>query len=190
MTLPNTFRQHPRLWIGIALYLGLIYLTLPLTPVAVHYFFAVIGPETFGWGVNTVLILALLGAFYRLYQMNSSLREKAPSVFPLLLPTLAILVIAATVDKPVERIHFLQYAILGVLVFRTLERHGFRDLMVALLWLFLAGLTDEIIQWFLPTRYWDIRDVAMNTLGGGLGLWWGRFLFPVGDIKVQAETRQ
>ena len=40
-----------------------------------------------------------------------------------------------------------------------------------------VGLVDEIIQWFLPNRYGDMRDVVMNSLGGISGLWLGQFLY-------------
>jgi VanZ family protein len=41
----------------------------------------------------------------------------------------------------------------------------------------LIGVVDEIIQWFLPNRVGDMRDVAMNSFGGLSGLWLGRFLY-------------
>ena len=31
------------------------------------------------------------------------------------------------------------------------------------------GYVDELIQWLLPTRVYDLRDVGMNALGAVLG---------------------
>jgi VanZ family protein len=31
------------------------------------------------------------------------------------------------------------------------------------------GYVDELIQWILPGRVYDLRDVAMNALGAVLG---------------------
>ena len=50
-------------------------------------------------------------------------------------------------------------------------------LLVSGLLIVSVGLVDEIIQWYLPNRYGDIRDVVMNSLGGVSGLWLGQFLY-------------
>ena len=50
-------------------------------------------------------------------------------------------------------------------------------LLVSGLLIVSVGLVDEIIQWYLPNRYGDIRDVMMNSLGGISGLWLGQFLY-------------
>ena len=58
-------------------------------------------------------------------------------------------------------------------------RHHVRDVTlyfsVAFIILFL-GTVDEIIQWLVPERFWDFRDVWLNFLSGGLfqvALWKG-----------------
>ena len=50
-------------------------------------------------------------------------------------------------------------------------------LLASGLFIMSVGLVDEIIQWYLPNRYGDIRDVMINSLGGISGLWLGQFLY-------------
>ena len=76
-----------------------------------------------------------------------------------------------------ERVHFLQYGLLGLLVSRAYKISSFKVFLASGLFIMSVGLVDEIIQWYLPNRYGDIRDVVMNSLGGLSGLWLGQFLY-------------
>ena len=64
-----------------------------------------------------------------------------------------------------------------MLVSRAYKIGTFKILLASGLFIMSVGLVDEIIQWFLPNRYGDIRDVVMNSLGGVSGLWLGQFLY-------------
>lgn len=82
--------------------------------------------------------------------------------------------------RPEEAMHFLQYGSLGFLLYQALrlrrERLGpgglFRrhaEITAAVLTA-LLGWGDEGIQYLLPNRYYDLRDVAFNALAGGLAI--------------------
>ncbi len=97
-------------------------------------------------------------------------------------------------DRVEERAHFLQYGIVGGLVVSALlERRGNLQeagqplgwwtrwpSIAAVLITSAAGWGDEGIQAILPSRVYELRDVAMNVLAGilaisGLGaLRWAR----------------
>ena len=66
--------------------------------------------------------------------------------------------------QPEEAVHFLEYGVLGVLLFRALGT-GIHDNSVfvagALIGIFV-GIIDEIIQWLVPGRFWDFRDIVLN----------------------------
>ncbi len=84
----------------------------------------------------------------------------------------------AVLPWPEERVHLVQYGLLAVLVTRWRRAvlvprwrravggalsqgwrlHGFAWALVA-----LAGAGDEMIQWWLPNRVGDLRDVALNA---------------------------
>jgi hypothetical protein len=73
---------------------------------------------------------------------------------------------------PEEALHFLEYGVLGLLLYRAL-RHGMDDWAVfpaAMLVGTAFGVLDELVQWFVPGRFWDLRDVLVNAGAIGLGL--------------------
>ncbi|KAF1085585.1 VanZ like family protein [Sporotomaculum syntrophicum] len=67
--------------------------------------------------------------------------------------------------------HLIAYFVLGLLFYLALHRYNHRHpYWQAMLFCFLYGITDEIHQYFVPTRYPDIYDLARDLLGAGLGL--------------------
>ena len=85
--------------------------------------------------------------------------------------------LSLSLDVWVERIHFIEYAVLGILISRAVNVINLQGIIYTGFLVTLIGAVDEIIQWFLPNRVGDIRDVFMNSVGGLSGLWLGRFLF-------------
>ena len=73
-------------------------------------------------------------------------------------------------NSPEEAIHFLEYGLLGFFLFNALKfRIKDRSIyIVAFLIGCLIGTSDEILQWAVPDRYWDFRDVGLNALSSGL----------------------
>jgi hypothetical protein len=66
--------------------------------------------------------------------------------------------------RPEEAIHLLEYGVLLVLIFRAIrpERPDLAILGTAVLLTTLMSAVDEIIQWIIPLRYFDYRDIAIN----------------------------
>ena len=82
-------------------------------------------------------------------------------------------------SRPEEKLHFLEYGLLGGMLFRAcrlrLSRLGRSDpgadggaAVLALLLAGLAGVVDESIQALLPNRYYDVRDIAFNVVASAL----------------------
>ncbi len=80
---------------------------------------------------------------------------------------------------PEECVHLLEYGLLGGLIYTALvERQSKRDAgsadrgrpwlpgVKAILATALLGWVDEAIQFWLPERYYDVRDVALNAAAG------------------------
>lgn len=66
-----------------------------------------------------------------------------------------------------EAIHFVEYGALGILAFRALG-HRSRDASIyptAALVGATLGMVDELVQWMVPRRVWDLRDVGLNAIG-------------------------
>jgi len=78
-------------------------------------------------------------------------------------------------DLPEEKLHFLEYGLLGSILFQACQersaRLGHGRLSAALTAMALAGLAgwgDEGIQAVLPNRYYDLRDILWNLLGSSI----------------------
>ncbi len=86
---------------------------------------------------------------------------------------------------PEERLHFLTYGLLGWLICWSVEAMDKKSIWHTAGWLFpcllvwLAGAVDELIQWWLPVRVFDVRDIVFNGTAGMLGIG----LFATGSRK-------
>lgn len=73
---------------------------------------------------------------------------------------------------PEERIHLLEYGLLSFLVFRvyTSDWSSMFRYWQTFLTVSFIGTLDEIIQYLIPNRVGDVRDIGLNILSGLLGL--------------------
>lgn len=73
---------------------------------------------------------------------------------------------------PAERTHLFEYGLVGALIHQALTERRGPGQRVAVTAMHAVGLTavlgfiDECIQWLLPSRVYDIRDVGFNALAG------------------------
>jgi hypothetical protein len=67
--------------------------------------------------------------------------------------------------RPEEAVHLVQFGILVVLLYRAMRpaEPDVAILVTAVLLGALVGTVDEIIQWIVPGRIWDLRDLAVNA---------------------------
>jgi hypothetical protein len=75
--------------------------------------------------------------------------------------------------RPIERIHLPEYGLVAALAWWALRGRRVsigRAHAGALAITLAAGLTDEVIQFFVPRRFFDWRDVALNGVAGLLAL--------------------
>jgi hypothetical protein len=96
---------------------------------------------------------------------------------------------------PEERLHFLTYGLAGWLICWGLEEQPhsptssqdsttlIQEWLLPCLLVWFAGSIDELIQWWLPNRVFDIRDIIFNGTAGITGV----ALFATGR-KQQEET--
>lgn len=71
-------------------------------------------------------------------------------------------------ELPEEQVHFIEYGILSALIYVALT-HDINNKSIYFLSaiiVFVFGTIDEVIQWVLPNRCFDIRDLVMNGIAG------------------------
>jgi hypothetical protein len=72
--------------------------------------------------------------------------------------------------SPEEALHFVQYGVLGLLVFRALaiKRPCISTYISAAVVCGIIGIFDEVVQWLVPGRHWGLRDIWFNFFSGAL----------------------
>ncbi len=131
------------------------------------------GEETFVILIGLILILAGLAFLFFFLKDTPGLKKN------LLLLVLLItgLGLAWQMKLPQERIHILEFGLLGWFASRDLitkNKKGTYGVGFAWLFVLTIGFFDELFQLFLPYRFWDLRDIMFNSLGGlwGIGLYY------------------
>ncbi len=82
----------------------------------------------------------------------------------------------------VERIHFVEYGLVATLFYRTLVTDGLGPAVwLTLLGGTLVGIGEEWLQWLVPTRVGDVRDVLLNSYALGCGLLFASGMYPPGS---------
>lgn len=155
----------------LILALVLILLTLPY----VGQLRAALGDE----GVRLPLFILFAAAGLGFFVFHIRLLRHRPSrwiglaVFLLLFSLVFVLLKGPNpVVGLVEKVHLLEYSLLGVLFWWAFHRRlpGPQIYFHGLLFTVCAGLLDEYVQHILPLRVGEIRDVWINLLAGALGL--------------------
>ena len=164
-------------WLWVALCAAAIFLVVPTARAIQKFVGEHWGRAFFGYLVVVVVAAVFLGIIYLLI---FRLKIRAVSNY-IWLAACAAFYLYFTLKlwrNPEEAVHFLEYGLLGFFLFRA-WRLSVPDKVVYLASFLigtLVGTFDEIFQWFMPGRYWDIRDVGLNALALGLfqvALWQG-----------------
>jgi VanZ family protein len=156
-------------WLAVALWSGLVFATVPLARWIEAFVVSHFGRDLFLAGVLAAVVAAGAAAAAALRRARS-----LATVRGLWLGGVVAAYAAASVAlraNAEEAVHFVEYGVLGVLAFRALGHrlHDASIYVAAALVGGMVGLVDEAIQWLVPRRVWDLRDLALN-LGGASGV--------------------
>lgn len=89
----------------------------------------------------------------------------------------------------VERVHFIEYGLIALLFYRVWKRIGDASILVLpLLCAMLVGTLDEWLQWFIPVRVGEARDVVLNVIAIGCGLLFAVALDPPPTFSAQLRA--
>ena len=161
--------RHPpkgnpgKAWLVVIIWSLVIFATIPLARTIGELVAQQWGKEAFTYSVLVVIVVALAFAVFSVIRHRSAV---AGSLFWLIATAAVFVIYTIQLGKksPEEAIHFVQYGVLGVLVFRALafKRHDVSIYFSAAVIGGMIGIVDEIIQWLVPQRQWDLRDVWIN----------------------------
>jgi len=123
--------------------------------------------------ISIALVLAGFGCLVLIIRRIRQVQERISvsswvRLFAFLALYLVCVVEATSIT--VERVHFIEYGLLGLLCLQAVgSQYGSaRRVAYAVVVGFVIGFIDEVIQGLLLSRYYDLRDVSINLLGVGL----------------------
>jgi VanZ family protein len=158
------------LWAVIAVYTAIIYSTLSLVAIVRKTIENRFGSEVYN---NVYWVFGLIAVAAALYLVRNLRGKRLLGTAGALVATgLAYWYYLSSIDYPLEKIHFLEYGLLGALLLTALRRHVAQWVaaLCAAVVVYWIGLGDESIQWLLPNRVGEIRDSITNLFSGGLGI--------------------
>ncbi len=155
-------------WCFVGLWSLIIFVTIPLArslqAFVAHHF----GRAAFMYFVLGCIVLA--GTIAVMYLLRRTRASQGNYVW--LLGTSAIFIGYTIYLKanPEEALHFVQYGILGILIYRAWSHH------IHDRWIYAAaisvgasiGILDETIQWVTPNRFWGLGDIWLNCFAVSL----------------------
>ena len=95
------------------------------------------------------------------------------------------LLYALSFDIAEERIHLIKYGILGILVARDNFAHfGRRSILPVVLMGSAVAIADETVQFALPDRVGDLRDVLFGVIGS----FWGGAMYIMQNHQQSASS--
>lgn len=148
-------------------YILILYATLPVTPDYVKLIKEAGALQVFVLG-PFALSVPILGYFG---MKAETYRNRSFWITILLLGT-AFYLISKNVMAPVELLHLILYGIMCVLLFSlfSIRLHGALLFGASILATAIFGAIDEVIQYYLPNRVFDLSDIAFNIFGGIMAL--------------------
>lgn len=157
-------------WIVVIAYSLVILFTLTLVRTVRDSLNAAIGPTGFSLVVTGVFVLC--GVTGVVWIVRRRLYRSFGRLLVIIVSGLVYVACISSLELAVERIHYLQYGIAAVLALRAI-RLSFPNAgayLLAIGFVVTLGAIDEAVQWVLPTRVGELRDVWINLTAGVLGL--------------------
>ncbi|NNF11870.1 MAG: VanZ family protein [Gemmatimonadetes bacterium] len=161
--------REKRLWLWTSVVVLAIYLTLSpaQTLAAALRERGLLGPFT--W-----LVLGSVGAVALVRWVKT--RPGTHEIGAALGVTVVYFMTLIRLPVPEARSHLFEYGLVGMLVYQALlerKESGRRvpaPALLAVVATSILGWLDEVIQEFLPTRVYDLRDVAFNALAAAMAV--------------------
>jgi len=170
-------------WSYVSLLILVIYSTLYIVrPVATYLRKNI---PSINLTANIIIVVLVIASLLKLCMMFKANAIKGYHTLALILAAIVLYgIIILKIELAEEKIHFFEYGILGLLAFRafSIDLKGYKVYLFTFILASLIGWGDEGIQYLLPNRYYEIRDVVMNASGGAMAL----FLILIYDLDKRS----
>ena len=156
-------------WLYVVIWTLVIFVTIPLARAIQKFITMQWSRELFTYVVIVTTAMAFVSAVIYVRRFLPASRS---SYFWLASVTAIFLGYTVKLGRgaPEEAIHFIQYGLLGILVYRALT-HRLHDVSIYFAAATIGGIIgimDEFIQWLIPLRYWGLRDIWLNFFSAAL----------------------
>jgi VanZ family protein len=157
-------------WLGVGLMMSAILLTLPMMPLLWEK-----GVAVFGTGLNSI---GYIVSFLLLFLLIMFMLRHRKNYGPLKIAALAMLgfvygyVLRYQCKFPAERLHLVEYGFLAFLIYYAFSFDFSHRVSLLFAFLFSSGfgVFDECIQYLLPNRKFEMRDIMTNVIASILGM--------------------
>ena len=103
--------------------------------------------------------------------------------------SMALLYVVLMETIPTEQFHLTEYGVVTFLFYRAVASRGdVTALLLPVCATLMAGMADEWIQWLIPSRVGELRDVLLNGVGIVSGLLFGVGLHPPSSVRMPSEV--
>ena len=150
-------------WLYVVVWTLIIFVTIPLARAIQQYVSQEWNRGLFTYVVLASTVLGFAAATLYVRRFRPTCRSNY-----LWLVAIAGIFLVYTLElgkrSPEEAIHFVQYGVLGILVYRALT-HRLQDTCIyfaAAITCGVIGSIDEFIQWLTPRRVWGLSDIWLN----------------------------
>jgi hypothetical protein len=157
-----TSSRERRLWFSVALLAVLILASSLSTPLLSEQ---VLSEVLLAW----LFGLAFFGVLIALGLLARGVRFRRIELGVILGVLAVFLIVLVRLNMAAERSHLFEYSFLAALLFEAIRERNRRDYPMmrlagtALLVAVACGCVDEGIQYFLPNRVFDVRDLGFNA---------------------------
>ena len=156
-------------WLPVIAWTAVIYATIPMARMIQKWVSGHFGADAFSWTVYGVVAITFGIAWWWFSKQAIPGTGRAKVVLVLLAGAFAYGTWLLRA-RPEEALHFVQYGLLSALAYRAFAEGGASraTYLNAFLLTAILGSVDEVIQWLVPKRYFDFRDIGINVMAGGL----------------------
>jgi len=154
-------------WLIVLIGMVIIFVTIPLARIIQRYFEQWFGAKAYFIAATIMAVFLVIVVSAYIFRRRKRRITRRLSWLVLLL-TASVWVMRNQLQSPAEAIHFFEYGILSFLLFRAWSHHV-RDRLIypiAALSLMIIACMDEYLQWLMPGRFWDFRDIRLNVMAG------------------------